>query len=226
MPYDDVVQGVFKGYAKQAKGCVAEMTRGFSPDTFTYTTDLDKAKQLLQTAGVPEGTKLTMRMESGLEQAKGAAQLLQSNLSKIGIDLQLDIVDLATFTSSFYGDAPVEERPNMWFWFWWPDYNDAWNHCYPQVSSEAWGSKGANAGFYKNDRVDQLLATAKDAPDDATYFAALAELQQIISRDDPPAIYYAQPQWTTLHRKDVTGVVFNPIAVGTYNFWKMGRTAG
>jgi peptide/nickel transport system substrate-binding protein len=220
-----VVQGVFKGYAKQARGCVAEMTRGFNPETFTYTTDLVKAKELLTAAGVEEGTKISIRMESGLEQARASAQLLQANLAEIGIELELDVVDLSTFTNSFYGDAPIEERPNMFFWFWWPDYNDAWNHVYPQVSSDAWGSAGANAGFYKNDRVDELLATARDAPDDATYLAAMAELQNIISRDDPPAIYYAQPEWTTLHRKDVTGVVFNPIAVGTYNFWSMRRTA-
>lgn len=222
-PYQDVIDGVYKGNAKQARGAVAETIRGFSPDTFQYTTDLAKAKELFATAGVPEGTELTVTFETGVALATVAAQLFQASLAEIGITLTIDQVDLPTFTGMFYGDAPVEERPNLFWWGWWPDYNDAWNHLYPQISSEAWGSKGANAGFYKNDRVDELMLVARDAPDETTYMTSLAEIQQIISQDDPPAIYYAQPKWTTLYRKDVQGVIFNAINIGTYNFWKMRR---
>jgi peptide/nickel transport system substrate-binding protein len=224
-PYQEVIDGVYKGQASPAHGAVAEAIRGFDADTFTYTTDLAKARELFDAAGVPEGTELTLTFETGVATATVAAQLFQASLAQIGINLTIENVDLPTFTSMFYGDAPVEERPNLFWWGWWPDYNDAWNHLYPQVSSEAWGSKGANAGFYKNDRVDELLMVARDAPDEATYQTAISELQQIISRDDPPSVYYAQPKWTTLYRKDVQGVFFNAINIGTYNFWKMSRAA-
>ena len=53
--------------------------------------------------------------------------------------------------------------------------------------------------------------------------AALSEIQQIISRDDPPAIYYMQRQWTTVLRNDIEGFVFNPINIGTFNFYTMSR---
>ncbi len=223
-PYQEVIDGVYKGNAKQAQGAVAEAIRGFSADTFMYTTDLVKAKELLTTAGVAEGTELTMSFETGVALATVAAQLFQANLAEIGITLKIDQVDLPTFTGMFYGDAPLEERPNLYWWGWWPDYNDAWNHLYPQISSEAWGSKGANAGFYKNDRVDELMLVARDAPDEATYLTAITEVQQIVSRDDPPSIYYAQPKWTTIYRNEVQGVFFNAINIGTYNFSKMSRT--
>ena len=223
-PYQEVIDGVYKGNAKQAQGAVAEAIRGFSADTFMYTTDLVKAKELLTTAGVAEGTELTMSFETGVALATVAAQLFQANLAEIGITLKIDQVDLPTFTGMFYGDAPLEERPNLYWWGWWPDYNDAWNHLYPQISSEAWGSNGANAGFYKNDRVDELMLVARDAPDEATYLTAITEVQQIVSRDDPPSIYYAQPKWTTIYRNEVQGVFFNAINIGTYNFSKMSRT--
>jgi peptide/nickel transport system substrate-binding protein len=222
-PYQEVIDGVYKGNAKQAQGAVAEAIHGFSPDTFMYTTDLVKAKELFTAAGVPEGSELTVTFETGVALATVAAQLFQGSLAQIGINLKIDQVDLPTFTGLFYGDAPAEERPNLFWWGWWPDYNDAWNHLYPQISSEAWGSKGANAGFYKNDRVDELMNVARDAPDETTYLTSLAEIQQIISKDDPPSVYYAQPKWTTLYRNDVQGVFFNPINIGTYNFWKMSR---
>ena len=216
-PYDDVLEGVYKGYAKQGVGPVAETVRGFAPETFTYSTDLAKAKELFTKAGVAEGTELTF-LGSGT-----IAELYQASLAEIGISLTIEEVDTTTFTATFYGDAPAEERPHVMGWSWWPDYNDAWNQLYPIVSCESWGSKGGNGGFYCNERVDELLAQAKDAADLDTYATALAEAQQILSRDDPSGIYYAQPEWTTVLRKGVEGFVFNPINLGTYDLHALHR---
>jgi peptide/nickel transport system substrate-binding protein len=41
-PYDEVIEGVFRGYGKRAIGGVAELVAGFDPETFQYTTDLDR----------------------------------------------------------------------------------------------------------------------------------------------------------------------------------------
>jgi peptide/nickel transport system substrate-binding protein len=216
-PYDEVLEGVYKGYAKQGVGPVAETVRGFAPETFTYTTDLAKAKELFAGAGVAEGTELTF-LGSG-----AIPELYQASLAEIGILLTIEEVDTTTFTATFYGDAPAEERPHVMGWSWWPDYNDAWNQLYPIVSCESWGSKGGNGGFYCNERVDELLAQAKDAPDLEVYTTALAEAQQILSQDDPSGIYYAQPEWTTVLRKDIEGFVFNPINLGTYDLHALHR---
>ncbi|HEY7029777.1 MAG TPA: ABC transporter substrate-binding protein [Thermomicrobiales bacterium] len=222
-PYQEVIQGVYAGDAKEPHGPVAETIRGYDPNTFQYTTDLDKAKALLAQAGVAEGTKLTCTVESGIEFEKSAIQLFQANLQKIGIALDIQLIDLGAFTSLFYGDSPAEERPNLMAWGWWPDYNDAWNHLYPQVSCSGWGSKGSNGGFYCNQQVEGLLQQAHDAADLDTYQKVLSQAQQILSRDDPPAIYYAEPLWITIIRNDINGFFFNPINIGTYNFWAMSR---
>ena len=224
-PYDEVVQGVYRGYGKRAVGPVAEVVRGFDPATFSFPTDLAKAKGLLAAAGVPEGTELTAVQEAGDENVKTAMALFQANLAEIGLNLTITTVDLATFTSAIFGDAPAEERSMVTPWFWWPDYNDAWNHLYPQISCDAWGSKGTNGGYYCDERVDELLTASRDEPDTAKYQAALSEIQQIVTRDDPTAIYYLQRQWTTILRKDIAGFVFNPINIGTYDFYRLSRSA-
>ena len=66
------------------------------------------------------------------------------------------------------------------------------------------------------------METAKSAPDEATYLNAISQVQQIISADDPPSIYWAERAWNVLFRNRVTGVFINPINIGTYNFWEMG----
>jgi peptide/nickel transport system substrate-binding protein len=224
-PYDEVINGIHKGYAEQAVGPVPSTIRGFDPGTFRYTTDLAKAKALFAKAGVAEGTQLSLIQSSNVELAVQAAQAYQASLAQVGITLKIDAVDYSAFAAAFYGDQAVEERPNLFWWGWWPDYNDAWNHLYPQVSSEAWGSKGANAGFYKNARVDELLGQAKGATDPRAYQAAMSEIQQILSRDDPPAVYYAHTKWSSVLRKDIQGFVFNPIYLGTYDFYRMSRAS-
>lgn len=223
-PYDEVINGVYQGQAKRAIGGVAELVAGFDPETFQYETDLEKAKELLATAGVAEGSEVTLIEESGDESIKACMQLFQQNLAQIGISLVIQEVDLSTFAGILYGDMEAEERPGMMPWGWWPDYNDAYNHLYPQISCDQWGSAGSNSGYYCNERVQALLEANRDEPDPAKYQAALSEIQQIISKDDPPAIYYIQPLWTTVLRKGINGFVFNPINLGTYGFYEMSRS--
>ncbi len=224
-PWTEVLEGVYGGRSRQPRGPVPPELAGHDDNTFQYTTDLEKAKELLATAGVPEGTKLTMSLETGLEQPKSSAQLFQQNLAEIGIDLQIEEWDLASYTGMIYGEAGPEERPNFMWWGWWPDYNDAWNHLDPQVSCDAQGSAGSNMGFYCNDRVQELLDASKNAVDNESYMTALSEMQEILSKDDPPSIYYVEPPWTVLFRNDVEGIFINPINIGTYNYWAMSRKA-
>jgi peptide/nickel transport system substrate-binding protein len=225
-PYDEVVNGVYKGYGKRAVGPVAELCYGFDADTFTYTTDLAKAKDLFTQAGVAEGTTVTLVQEEGEQNVKSAVQLFQNNLSQIGINLDIQTVTHAAFVEYVFRDVTPDEQPNLMPWFWWPIYNDAWDHLQLQVLCGAAGSAGANAGYYCNPRVDDLLNQVRDTADPQQYLSALAEVQQILTRDDPPAIYYLQRQWTTVMRKDIAGFVFNPINIGTYDFYRLHRAAG
>lgn len=222
-PFTEVIDGIFGGRARQPRGPIPQELRGYDPNAFQYTTDLDQARELLQAAGVEEGATLTMLMETGDERTKSAAQLYQANLAQIGIQLNIEETDTASYAGLLYSDVPPEERPNFMPWFWWPDYNDAWNHLYPQVSCDAQGSAGANIGFYCNDQVQELLDASKNAVDDESYFEAIGKLQQILSHDDPPSVYWVEPPWVVYQRADIEGISINPINTGTYNFWAMKR---
>jgi len=200
-PYQEVIDGVFNGYASRANSLVAPSVRGYQDNGFFFETDLDKAKELLAAAGIPEGTEL--HMTTNMPPSDQIPQLYQANLGKIGINLTIESVDQVTFTSIFYGDTPAEERPNFLSWGWWPDYNDAWNVLYPTTSCEAWGSLGSNGGFYCNEEVDKLLAEAKDASTLESYEEVLDKVQTIITKDDVPVIAYAQPKWPTVLQANI-----------------------
>jgi peptide/nickel transport system substrate-binding protein len=220
-PYDDVIDGVFEGFAKRAVGPVAELCRGFNPDTFAYSTDLDRARALLQRAGVAEGTTISYALPVGNREATAIAELFAANLAALGLEPDIQVVDFATYIDLAFGALPAEERPNLFSFFWSPDYNDAWNHLWPQVSCAAW--QAGNVGHYCNSRVEDLLKETKSPPDEERYLAALAEIQQIVTRDDPAAIYVAQVQWPTVMRRDLAGFNLNLIVPEFIDFYALHR---
>jgi peptide/nickel transport system substrate-binding protein len=222
-PYQDVIDGVYSGYASRANSLVAPSVLGYQENGFFFETDLEMAKELLTTAGIAEGTELTLLLATGSNMP--IAELFQANLAQIGITLTLEVVDQATRAATFYGDTPAEERPNFMLWSWWPDYNDAWNVLYPTTSCDSWGSKGANGGFYCNEEVDALLAEAKDASTLDIYKEILDQVQTIITKEDVPNICTSQPKWPTVLQANIEGFAFNPINLGTYDFWTLSRTA-
>jgi peptide/nickel transport system substrate-binding protein len=220
-PYADVIAGVYEGYAKRAIGPCAELCRGFEPDTFVYDTDLDRARMLLEQAGVQSGTTLTMIVAANSPWVRTIAELLRANLDQLGLKLETQSADYTAIVNTYYGDMPTEERPHLMPAFWSPDYNDGWNHLWPQVSSEAW--KVGNAGHYANSEVDALLDQARDAADEATYQAALSRVQQVVTHDDPAAIYVVQPQWPIVLRTEIAGFVPNLVSGELIDFYRLYR---
>jgi peptide/nickel transport system substrate-binding protein len=220
-PYEAVIAGVYEGFAKRAVGPVAELCRGFDPATFVYQTDLGRARLLLDAAGVPEGTALKLLLPAGNQDSAAIVELFQANLATIGVTLEIRVVDFATYVGVAFGDVPAEERPHLFPVFWQPDYNDGWNQLWPQVSCEAWQT--GNVGHYCNPRVEALLNQAKAAVDTASYQAALSEIQQIVTRDDPAAIYLAQSQWLTVVRQDAAGFAPDLVTSGIVDYYGLHR---
>jgi peptide/nickel transport system substrate-binding protein len=222
-PYEEVLQGVFLGFAQPAQGAVSTNCAGFSPATATFTTDLDKAKALLEQAGIEPGTKVRTVSAAGATVVQIIAELYQQNLQKIGLELEIEIMDFGPYVELVYGDLPAEERPLLFPSFWGPDYDDAWSQLWPLTSCDAWHS--GNAGHYCNERVEELLSTARDATDDETYLQALAEAQQLVAYDEPAGIYFALPEWITVLRSDIGGFALHSVVSSRLDYYALFRNA-
>jgi peptide/nickel transport system substrate-binding protein len=224
-PYQEVIEKVLRGYAKPINGPIADTVIGYDPSIPTYTTDLQKAKQLLSEAGIKEGDTFTYMYSSGDQTDAAMAQLFQANLAQIGIRLELQQVERAALLELAYGDTPPEQRPHFMSGGWWPDYNDSWNQIYPNYHSDSVGSKGSNSMFYQNPEVDRLMNQLKDAATEDEIRRLTGQIVRILTWDDPAAIFYAQIKKATVLQKDIRGYVPNPIYINSYNFWAMWREA-
>ncbi len=222
-PYDEVRKGVYKGLIDEAGGPLTPTTAGYDKNIFIYKTDLNKAKELIGKK-FNAGETFSWMISSGDDLTKSVAQLMQANLQQIGYKLDIREVERSSETDLAYGDSPPNQRPDFFGdWGWWPDYNDGYNEIYPNFASASAGSAGANAGFYKNDRVDQILNTLAPGVSDADYASLLAECQNILVQKDPAAIFWGAVRWYTILGADIRGFEWNPIYLNTYYYYDMYR---
>jgi peptide/nickel transport system substrate-binding protein len=222
-PYDDVMNGVYKGLLVRS-GPIPNTVKGADPDVFIYQTDLEKAKQLITSAGFKDGDSFEYLFSSGDAQTKSVAELFQANVAKMGFELKLSEVDLATEEDIVYGDSPAEDRPEfIGDWAWWPDYNDPWNQLAPNFLKASTGGGGSNGGYWVNDRFEEIMAQAEHYKDETELDALMKEAQNILTEQDPPAIYYGEVKYYTVLKKEIQGFVANPLYLDSYNFYGMSR---
>jgi peptide/nickel transport system substrate-binding protein len=225
-PYQDVIDGAYLGRLVRT-GPIPTTVTGYDPSVFLYQTDLVKAAELLTAGGVNEGDSLEYLIVSESVIDATVAQLYQANLAQIGINLEINSVDTSTLNDLIFGDAPGEERPAIiGSWAWWPDYNDPWNQLAPNFLAEASGGGGSNSGYWVNDRFEEIMTEAKDTPDPARLAELMIEAQNILTEQDPPAIFFGERQYTTVLRPDIQGFVPNPLYLDSYNLYQMFRAQG
>ena len=107
-------------------------------------------------------------------------------------------------------------------WGWWPDYNDPWNQLDPNFSPKD-GAGVSNGGWWVNERFSELMDLSQNFQTEEELNGWMKEIQNILTEQDPPAIYYGQVLWYTILRSDIKGFVPNPIYLSSYNFSDMYR---
>jgi len=221
-PYDAVMNNVYAGLLKRS-GPIPSTVRGYDPNVFIYPTDLDKAKTLILGAGFNEGDSFDYVYPAGEQSEATVAQLFQANVAQMGFTLDVTEVDRATHGDYLYGSAPAEERPDfIAAQRWWPDYNDPWNMLAPNFSKSMIGN-GGNASAWVNERFEAIMAEAEHFTDETQLDELMREAQNILTEQDPPAIYYGQLRWYTVLRADIQGFTPNPLYLSSYPFYEMSR---
>jgi peptide/nickel transport system substrate-binding protein len=222
-PYDDVMNSAYRGQIARS-GPLASSVNASDPDAFLYQTDLEKAKELILSAGFKEGDTFDYMFQSGDEVERVISQLFQANVQAMGFTLDLVEVERAALVDLVYGDAPAEERPIfVGGWGWWPDYNDPFNQLDPNFSPKD-GAGISNGGWWVNERFSELMAKCQNFQSEDDLVTWMKEIQNILTEQDPPVIYYGELIWYTIMQKNIQGFVPNPLYLGSYNLVDMYRS--
>ena len=111
--YDGFIKEILKGYAERNPAPMPNNLWGYPKDVVGYDYDLKKAKAFCDKAkaeGAPIGRPIQIHIQSQLEQTNQAAQLFQSDLAQVGVNLKIVTDTWANITTNT-AKAEVHARP-------------------------------------------------------------------------------------------------------------------
>lgn len=202
--YDALLDSVYLGQAERIVGAVPKGMFGFNPDAKLYEYDLDKAKALLKEAGHEKGLTLEIAISEDNEVRSNTALLLQSDLEKVGVTLNIKTYAWPTFL-----DLVTSGKHDFGLVSWTPDYPDPDYNLWYFAHSSSKGP-GFNLAFYENSEVDSLLEEARTNTDEKLREGNYQEIQNIMA-EEVPYIFVAQPKLQSASRSWVKGFEINPM---------------
>ncbi|MEO9338853.1 ABC transporter substrate-binding protein [Mesorhizobium sp. SB112] len=195
-----LVAGLMKGYAQVGNDSPFAAVYPSTDSTVPQRErDIAEAKQLMEAAGVGQGFNMSLTSRHYLELPEHA-QLVQSWVKEIGINLDLNILD----PSAFYGDAVFGRSP----WLDAPMGLTVYAHRgvpnvflkAPLTSDGPW-----NAAHFKNSEYDQLVDSYTAALDLEAQRDAAGRIQRLLLEETPVIAAYFFDYLSAM-AKGVTGV--------------------
>lgn len=207
IPYDEIINDIMRNTATQSVGNLPFGLWGHDDSIHQYTYDIDKAQELLDEASV-DGGELTLTYASGDENERQIAELLKIEFGKLGFDVQLEGMlweaqwDLARSTNP-------DDRQDILFMYWWPDYADPYSFMQNLYGSE--DEIVFNLTYYSNEDYDQLIEEAQETSglDRDKSIELYKEAQEILAEDVPGLSIYDM-KYTRVISEDFEGYVDNP----------------
>ncbi|MFB9948693.1 ABC transporter substrate-binding protein [Rhizobium puerariae] len=220
---EQYIEVVWLGYAAPAPTAIVPGMVHFHDSSLKpYAFDPARSEALLDEAGFKrqaDGTRFRLRILHNTINSRllPAAEFFRSALAKIGIALDINSSDFATYVQRIYKerafDLDVQTLVNGY------DPTDGIQRAYWSKNIKE-GLPWSNQTHYVNADVDRIFETAAVEPNQEKRRALYVELQQILYRD-LPALNLAEVQQLLVHDAKVQ----NPINDATGNLGNFAETS-
>lgn len=201
---EDLILGAVNGMATPTEAAIVPMNPQYPDEFEPIPYDLDKAKALLTEAGYPNGFTVTMRIIGATNYTK-PAEVLQAQLKKIGVVLNIEPMERASWFDMCYNGGDFE----ITYYAHPVSVNDADFATYPYFhSSEADG--GVNFYKYKNPELDHLLETGRASTNETKRKAIYKQVAELI-RDEAVSIPCYTGKRTMAAVNELKGVYADPM---------------
>ncbi|WP_420624965.1 ABC transporter substrate-binding protein [Candidatus Poriferisodalis sp.] len=216
-PYDDVTASLYGGEAVRARGMVPLTVWGSSPDLDIPATDLDRARQLIETAGA-DGLTVTYSFDAGTTEQQQIGEVWKANLSTIGVNLELEPLTWDARWEKAKSDPDAAQDVFTMFWF--PTYVTPYDFLFSTFHSEE--APFFNLGYYSNETFDALIdeADAISGTDREAASELFRQAQEILI-DDHAAVFMLDVPSVEVLRAEFTGHIPNPAYNTVVRFYEL-----
>ena len=198
---DEIISAVVDGSGTRVDSFLSPSMATFYNDSLkAYNLDLDKAKALLKEAGYENGFSISVTVPSNYQTHIDTAQVIKDQLAKIGITLDIKLVEWAqwlegVYTNRDYETTIIGHSGKL-------DPQDFLNRFET--------SYGNNYFNFSNAHYDELIANAASTSDPATRAQYYKECQQLLV-DEAAAVFIQDPSVIYAVSKNVSGMQIYPV---------------
>jgi peptide/nickel transport system substrate-binding protein len=207
--YEGVMQAL-QGGAEPLSGVVPPGLWGHVEDLYP-TRDPDQAVSLLQEAGHgPDGEPIDLELTyvSGDSDEQVVGTLMKSNLADLNVNV--DVRGMQWTAQWAKGkSANVEDRQDIFLFYWWPDYADPYSWFINLFHTE--DPPFFNLSYYSNPRLDSEMEEAERlAASDRERSTQMFEDMQVTLFEEAPAISMYTQTYQRAMSNSFGGYVDNP----------------
>ena len=195
VPYDEILETVYLGQAKQLKSLVCSTYPMSTDQYFQYTYDLEQAKSLLEQAGYGDGFSCKITIDNTNVQAEQTALLMQSSFRQIGVELEIEKIQ----SGDYYDKLANKDFEGMFAFLDSAGCPDAGFALRLGARSDSIN----NMGHYSNPEVDELVDKMMSTIDESVRKECADRLQEIVVWEDPYCLYIAEPGFDLAVTQDI-----------------------
>lgn len=196
-----IIDNIMFGAATLMDSPIPYMYFGYCP-TGDYTYNPERARELLDEAGVPEGTEFEFWAPTGrYVQDFQVAEAISGYFADVGIVAVPQTFEWATYIEGVLNDpANRENRPDMYMLGFGGTAYHASHSMYLYESDSYF-----NGHNYNNPEIDQLAQEAISSPDREESAALYCEIANTLW-EDAPLLYMHLQRYTAAHDASITGI--------------------
>lgn len=202
----ELISKLLFGAAEPMNAPMSSTLTGYCP-TGSYDYDPARAKALLQQAGATN-LRLSFGTPTGRYlQDKEVSDAIAGYLREVGVEARTETMDWSSYLGSI-NVAVARQRFDIHLLGWAPSVLDA-SIQMDQFESSQHPPAGLATSFYKNERVDRLVAQADREMNADRRQQLYCEASKIIWEESPWIFLWTQ-KFPIVHSSDVTGVSYLP----------------
>jgi peptide/nickel transport system substrate-binding protein len=198
------------------------LASGFEPATdglSRFQRDLGAARELLAQSGFRDGGKLRYCAIQGIPEEEFVGTVMQQSFGPLGFDVKVDVMPWAQAVAL---ESKVKSSCDMSALLMGPFGADPTVVLAQNFHSDNAGGF-VNWSYLTDERVDELLETARLTADPEKQQEFLDELQQRLL-DDGASLYASEPDAIYAMRADINGYVYDPLDfTNVVKFWYLTR---